>query len=131
VASDETIVFSAGGMTIGVAICADISNPIHAADAVRQGANVYAAGVAKTPGDMVRAEANMASHAKRHGILTVMANHASSTGGLPTGGRSAIWDEAGGLVVRAEPRGESVVLARRTNNGWVGSVVKQNAQSAK
>jgi predicted amidohydrolase len=119
-ASDDTVVFPACGTTIGVAICADIKHPIHAADAARQGAKIYAAGVAKTPEEMAAAEASMAAHAKKHGMLTVMANHASPTGGFPMAGRSAIWDEAARLVVRAAA-GEWIVLAERTPEGWAGS----------
>jgi predicted amidohydrolase len=124
VAADDTFVFSACGMAIGVAICADISNPIHAADAARRGAYVYAAGVAKTPQEIDVAAANMAAHAKKHGMLAVLANYASATGGFPTGGSSAIWNEAGELVARAEPQGECLVLARKASQGWTGSVVK-------
>jgi predicted amidohydrolase len=116
-ASDDTVVFSACATTIGVAICADIKNPVHAADAARQGAKIYAAGVAKTPEEMAAAEATMAAHAKQHGMLTVMANHAAPTGGFTMAGRSAIWDEAGGLIVQAAGPGEWIVLAEKTPEG--------------
>ena len=111
-------------MAIGVAICADISNPIHPADAAGHGAKVYAAGVAKTPREIGDAAASMAAHAKKHRMLAVMANYASSTGGHPTDGSSAVWDETGELAARAEPQGEYIVLAQRTPEGWAGRVVR-------
>lgn len=125
IASDEMVVFPVRGMVVGAAICADINNPTHAADAAARGANVYAAGVAKTPPDIARATANMAAHAKRHRMLAVMANHASATGGNATAGRSAIWNERGELLAQAEPEGECLVLARQTPDGWAGSVVQR------
>jgi len=124
VASDDTVVFSARGTAIGVAICADIKNPIHQADAARHGARIYAAGVAKTPQEIADAEANMASHAKKYRMLTLMANYASSIGGSPTAGASAIWNETGDVVARAEPQGECIVLAQSASDGWAGKVVK-------
>jgi predicted amidohydrolase len=126
VAADDTVVFEVGGVTIGAAICADISNPQHAADAARAGAKIYAAGVAKTPDDMARAEASMAAYARAYGMLAVLANHATATGGNETGGRSAIWNETGQVIARAEPQGECIVLARATPNGWLGEVKKHS-----
>ena len=49
----------------------------------------------------------MAAHAKQHGMLAVMANYASPTGGLPSAGASAIWDETGNLVARAPRKGNA------------------------
>lgn len=124
VASDDCVVLPIRGTTVGVAICADIGNPIHAADAARAGAKIYAAGVAKTPADVAQREVSMADYARQHGMLTVMANYASPTGGSPMGGRSAAWDERGTLLARAEPQGECLVLAQSTADGWAASVVK-------
>jgi predicted amidohydrolase len=123
VASNDTVVFSARDTAIGVAICADISNPVHAADAAAHGARLYLASVAKTPEDMAKAEANLASYARKHQMAAVMANYASPSGGFATGGRSAVWDETGRLVAQAEPQGESIVLATRSDDGWTGEVV--------
>lgn len=127
VASDDMVVFAVREMPIGVAICADIKQPRHAADAARLGAKVYAAGVATTPDETAEAATNMAAHAKNHGMLAVMANYASPTGGSPMGGHSAVWDETGRPLVRAEPRGEAVVLARSTPEGWAGIVAVPDA----
>jgi predicted amidohydrolase len=123
VASGDTVVLDACGTTIGVAICADIKNPVHPADVAKKGAKVYAAGVAKTPPEMDEAEANMAAHAKKHGMLTVMANHATATGDLPMAGRSAIWDETGRAIAQAAGPGECIVVAEQTPAGWIGRVV--------
>jgi predicted amidohydrolase len=122
VAGEETVVFAARGMAIGAAICADISNPQHPSDAAGHGANVYAASVAKTQQEIDAAAANMAAHAKKHGILALLANYASATGGYPTCGRSAAWDESGQLVAMAEA-GECLVVVRKTAAGWQGGVV--------
>jgi predicted amidohydrolase len=122
-ASHDSVVLPVEGVPVGLAICADISNPAHAADAARQGARVYAAGVAKTPDDMDRANANMQAHARTHRMLALMANHASATGGLPTGGRSAVWDESGSLLACAAAEGEQLVVACQREDGWTATAI--------
>ncbi len=123
VASNDTVVVWSHDRAIGVAICADINNPTHPADASKQQATIYAAGVAMTPNGIAEAETNMADYARRYGLLSVMANFASSTGGYPMAGRSAVWDEAGSIVAQAEGLGECLVLAEATSAGWQGQVV--------
>jgi predicted amidohydrolase len=120
--SEDVVVCRCHGKDIGIAICADISNPRHPADASRHNATIYAAGVAMTPGGIGESEAEMSGHARRYQFLTVMANYASSTGGYAMAGRSAIWDECGKLVAQAAATGECLVLAGATPEGWTGSV---------
>lgn len=121
--SDDVVVCDCHGRAVGIAICADISNPRHPADASQQNATIYAAGLAFTPKGIAEAEAAMSGYARRFRFLAVMANYASATGGLPMAGKSAIWDETGTLVAQAAATGESVVLAKSTSQGWVGHVV--------
>lgn len=121
--SDDIVVCRCHGREIGIAICADISNPRHPADLRLQDATIYAAGVAMTPNGIGEAEAEMAGHARRHHFLAVMANYASETGGYPMAGKSAIWDESGSIVAQAESSGECLVLANSTPSGWAGSIV--------
>ena len=122
IASDEMMVCASHGRSIGVAICADINNPIHPADASALGATIYAAGVMMSPEFIGEAEDDMAAHAGKHRMLAVMANHASPSGPYDSARRSAIWIESGELLVRAEGDGECIVLATCTPDGWRGSV---------
>jgi predicted amidohydrolase len=122
--SDDVVVCNCHGRAVGIAICADISHPRHAADASQQNATIYAAGLAFTPKGIAEAETAMSGYAREYQFLAVMANCASATGGYPMAGRSAIWDESGTLIAQAEATGESLVLAQATPNGWTGRLVE-------
>ena len=122
VASNEQFVFDWCEEAICPAICADVNNPQHADEAARLGATVYAAGVAVTKDEIQKSNGNMNSHAKRHGMISVLSNYAETTGGFDIAGRSAIWDHHGKLIAQAEPRGECLVVARRNTGSWSGAV---------
>jgi predicted amidohydrolase len=124
----EVVVCSCHGRAVGFAICADISNPRHAADASQHGATIYAAGLAFTPRGIAAAEAAMSGYARRHRFLAIMANYASATGGFPMAGKSAIWDESGAIVAQAAATGECLVLAAAAPQGWVGCVVTMDQE---
>ena len=127
VESDGTLVCRCHQRSVGIAICADIHHPAHAAACVLRGATVYAAGVAIDIDDIGRAETDMSQHARDHTLLAAMANHASSTGGYSIAGRSAIWNEFGDVVARAPESGECVVIAKENAVGWAGHVISLDA----
>jgi predicted amidohydrolase len=122
--SEDVVVCNCHGRAVGIAICADISHPRHAADVSQQNATIFAAGLAYTPKGIAEAEAAMSGYAREHRFLAVMANYASPTGGYPMAGRSAIWDESGAMIAQAGATGESLVLGQSTPNGWTGRLVK-------
>jgi len=121
--SDDVAVFRCHGREIGVAICADISNPVHAADTFRSGATFYAASVMKTPEGGAKAEFSLSQYAREYGFPAALANYATESGGFATAGRSAIWDEHGDVIARAPESGECVVIAEVTPKGWRGQVI--------
>ncbi len=125
ISSNDNVVLPCHGRSVGIAICADINNSTHPADARKLNATVYAAGVAMTPNGIDEAEDSMSHHAKQHRMLAVMANYASATGDHPMAGRSTIWDESGEVVAQAEGKGECLVLAEDSGH-WTGRVVTAN-----
>jgi len=112
------------GERISLAICADTTHPSHAAEAARAGASVYAAGVLITPGGIQADSTQLRNYASEHGLVVLMANHASPTGGWATAGRSAIWDEGGIEVVTAQGEGESLLLATREKGVVRGELLR-------
>jgi predicted amidohydrolase len=109
---------------IGLAICADISDPSLAERAAQAGAQIYAVGVLiAEPG--YRADVLMLEgYAKKHRMAVVMANHAAASGGWIPAGRSAIWEESGRLVAGAEGREEALIIAEKTAGNWQGHLVR-------
>ncbi|MEW4490873.1 carbon-nitrogen hydrolase family protein [Thalassoglobus sp. JC818] len=121
--SDDVAVYPCHGREVGVAICADISNPIHPADTFQKGATIYVASVAKTPEGVCKAEDTLARYAREYKSPVAMANYACETGGFPTGGRSAVWDECGKVIVQAPESGEYLMIAKNSESGWEGQLI--------
>ncbi len=96
---------------VSLAICADTTHPSHAAEAARAGASVYAAGVLITPNGIEADSSQLKGYAVEHRMVVVMANHAFSTGGWDSAGRSAIWAEDGREVVVVPGDGEAILIA--------------------
>ncbi|BGO90465.1 hypothetical protein NBRC10512_004729 [Rhodotorula toruloides] len=112
---------------VALAICADTSCPLHPLSASQAGATVYAAGSIISSASYGAESARLASYAKHYGMAVLLANHADGrgTGGYETKGGSAVWDEEGKVVVRAENgEGEVLVVARKSaERGWAGEVI--------
>lgn len=105
------------------AVCADFCHASHAAAAAERGATVYAAGVLITEGGYLPDTTLLQGYARQHAMTVLMANHGGATGGWESAGRSAIWGPGGSLIAAAPGVGESLVIARRSGDGWAGQVV--------
>ena len=112
-----------GMAQVALAVCAEIAHPSHAAAAASGGAALYAASVLVSEQGYAADAALLQGHARTHRMPVAMANHGGPTGGWTSAGRSAVWDEAGGVVVAAEGAGECLLLARRTAGIWDGSAI--------
>lgn len=121
--SDDIAVYQFHGRDIGIAICADISNPIHAADTFDNGATFYVVAAMKTPEGISKAERRLSEYAREYGFPVALANYATESGGLATGGRSAIWDEHGNVIEQAPESGQCIVIVEAAARGWRGKLV--------
>jgi predicted amidohydrolase len=108
---------------ISPAICADIAHPEHASEAAAKGSMVYAAGVMITPQGYANDAGLLQSYAEKHGITVLLSNYASATGGYPSAGRSAVWDEHGRLMAQAPESGEAIVLCTIMADTAMGKVI--------
>ena len=124
--STEEAHFSAGtehvlepchGEQVGVTICADLSNPAHAATYKSMGATIYAASVLVSENGYAADAAIMAARAKEHGLLVLMSNHNKPSGGWNSGGRTAIWTPDGQYHA-AGAKEDALVMAERDGDGW-------------
>ncbi len=111
------------GERVSFAVCADTTHPTHAEAAARAGATVYAAGVFITPTGIEADSTQLMGYAKKHRMVVLMANYAAPSGGFPTAGKSAIWDERGEMVVQAQGVGEALLLAHREGSALRGEMV--------
>ena len=128
----EEVAFApgAGGsmLTVGedrvaLAVCADFSHASHAAAAVEQGADLYAAGVLITENGYATDTELLQGYAVTHSMMVLMANHGGATGGWESAGRSAIWAPDGSLIVAAPGSGNLMTVAHREAGVWRGHIV--------
>lgn len=106
------------GNTAAVAVCADIRRPSHPEEAADQGAKTYLASMFVIPADLERDTAILRGYAVTHSLAVVFANFGGPTGGLPSGGNSAIISEKGELLVQLQATGAGVAIAIEHETGW-------------
>ena len=107
-----------GANTAAVAVCADTGRPSHPQQAADRGARTYLASMFLIPSELERETANLRAYAIRHSMTVVLANYGGPSGGLASGGRSAIWSETGDLLAQLEVSGTGVAVAIESHAGW-------------
>jgi predicted amidohydrolase len=121
---DTPLAFAVSAHTVGIAICADSSQPSHPQAYVELGADIYAAGVFLNAEWYATDAPRLAGHAARYKLLIVMANHAASVGTYTSVGNSALWAPDGALLAQAEGTDSALLIATGTNSAWQGKVVR-------
>ena len=113
-----------GDEVVGLAICADISQPGHARAAVKGGATVFAASCLISEDGYAADAALLRCAAADHQVLVLMANYGGPSGAWPSAGKSAVWSATGELLACAPAAGEALVVATRSRGRWTGEVVE-------
>lgn len=112
-----------GGNTAAVAVCADTGRPSHPQDAADRGARTYLASMFVIPSEFERETANLRAYAAQHSMIVAFANYGGPSGGLASGGRSAIWSESGELLAQLGAIGAGVAVAIESHAGWRAETV--------
>lgn len=97
---------------VGMAICAEITHPEHAAETARRGVDIYAASCFITPSGYAHDAALLAKYAREHRMMVLMANFGTGNRTWMSAGRSAIWSDDGTLLAEGPPEGEAVLIAK-------------------
>src|SRR5688572_3268473 len=128
----EATVFHAGtenplvrinGSIAAVAVCADTGRAAHAQAAAARGVRAYLASMFVIPSELERETSRLSAYAKRHALVVAFANVGGPSGGLASGGRSAIWADNGELIAQLDTSGTGVAVAVESDNGWRGATV--------
>ena len=117
------LLLTVAGRKVGIAICADSSQPEHPEAYALSGAEIYAAGVFLTDAWYQTDVPRLATYARTHGMLTVMANHAASVGSYDSLGKSTVWTPDGEVLVQAAGTEDALLIASSSKGGWRGEVV--------
>lgn len=108
----------AGEASVALAICADASQPQHAANAASRGAGIYAVGAMIEESAYERKAALLEGYAREHHMAVLLANYSGTTGGELSAGRSAFWSEEGRLITAAQGAVPSLIVASRNAGRW-------------
>jgi len=112
-----------GGNIAAVAVCADTGSPSRPKEAADLGARTYLASMFIIPSEFKKETSNLRAYAVRHSMTVALANYGGPSGGLASGGRSAIWSERGELLAQLDPAGAGVAVAIESQAGWSGKAV--------
>lgn len=114
-------VIELNGERISLAICADITNPMHAKNAFDAGSSIYIAGIFYTKNIMDSAYDLLGGYAKTHKMNVLMSNSCGYTCGYNAGGKSAFWTSNGALLVNAGSEHAGLVVVRKDEDSvWYG-----------
>ena len=69
------------------------------------------------PSDYEGEVSKLSRYAVRHRMTTALANFGGPSGGLRSAGRSAVWSEAGELLVQLEAGGSGIAVVTEDQEG--------------
>jgi predicted amidohydrolase len=106
-----------GDNIAAVAVCADIGRPAHPQQAAARNANTYLASMFVIPSDLEGEYSKLSRYAVQHRMMTALANFGGPSGGLRSAGHSAIWSEAGELLVQLQANNSGIAVVTETQDG--------------
>ena len=95
---------------IAPAICYELSCTEHVNHAIKKGADIYVASVAKTTEGNLRAYNDLSAIAEDHEIPTLLVNCIGEANGTPKVGGSAVWSASGDLIESMGDQDEGLFL---------------------
>ncbi|WP_312838531.1 carbon-nitrogen hydrolase family protein [Pantoea piersonii] len=119
---DTECVFKERTFNIGIAICADAGQPVHAERTVQKGAEVYLNSVLSAGGFDKDSE-QLQSYARLYAMPTLMANYSGPSGGWKPVGKSSAWDARGELIAQAPEDCTALVIMDLQDGECSGQVI--------
>ncbi len=116
---DEEDFFVRGQPSVGLigsdpraalAICYELSVPEHAANARKNGADIYIASVAKSAGQMEQALERLGEIAREYSMTVVMSNCIGRSDGMECAGRTSVWNKDGTLLDQMDGAKEGIIV---------------------
>ncbi|MBK8485202.1 MAG: carbon-nitrogen hydrolase family protein [Saprospiraceae bacterium] len=95
---------------ISVAICADIANPGHPANASQTKSTLYLVSFFYTPGGIAKGYELLSIYAKKYSMNVLMANYTGSSYGLEGAGQSGFWNSDGKLNAQLNNSEENLLI---------------------
>ena len=111
---------------VALAICYELSVPLHAQRAMEAGASIYIASVAKTDQGVEIAGKRLSDIARKHSAVTMMANCLGLLDGVRCAGGSSVWDRKGRLLTQLDEEQEGIIVLDLVTEEVVTSTLNAN-----
>jgi predicted amidohydrolase len=95
---------------ISIAICADISNSSHPANASENKTTLYVASFFYTPNGITKGYELLRSYAKEYSMNVLMANYIGTSYGIKAAGQSGFWNKEGELIAQLNNIEENLLI---------------------
>lgn len=95
---------------ISFAICADITNPLHPANAGEKATTLYVASIFYSPGGISEAYRQLSEYAKTYNMNVLMSNFGGPSYNSPSAGQSAFWNNSGALIAQLGNQTEDLLV---------------------
>ncbi|KFF10782.1 hypothetical protein IW15_18980 [Chryseobacterium soli] len=120
----ETSVFSKGDSfcqleiiqnKISLAICYDLSDPLHSQEAHQIGSNIYTASVLNSVNGIDEDLIKLSNIAAKYHMHVVMANFIGESGGYECAGKSSVWSKNGTLLGQLNSENAGILILDTDN----------------
>ncbi|MDN5202788.1 carbon-nitrogen hydrolase family protein [Fulvivirgaceae bacterium BMA10] len=106
----EQLIITIEDVKIAPAICYESLQSEHAENAIRLGAELYMASVAKSHEGIRKAFIHFPQIAKKYTMPVLMANCVGYCDNFESAGQTSVWDETGTLIGRLDKRNEGILI---------------------
>lgn len=114
---------SLGQEKISLAICFDMENSPHIANAKEAGSTIYSASIFYSKASIDAAHTLLGTYAKTYALNVLMANFSGHLYHTPAGGQSAFWSESGEMLASLGEDQTGLVIGVKENGVWTGKTV--------
>lgn len=109
---------------ISLAICADITNTKHPANASLNKTTLYIAGIFYSPNGIGEAYEQLSSYSRQYSMNVLMANFGGPSYQGESAGQSAFWNSNGKLVGKCDSSGEELLIVEKSGGDWIAGSIK-------
>ena len=95
---------------IALAICYELSVPEHTENALKNGAEIYIASVAKFVNGIDKALNRLSDIAKKYSITVLMSNCVGQSDGYECAGKTSVWNSKGLLTGQLNGSDEGILI---------------------
>ncbi|WP_419869734.1 carbon-nitrogen hydrolase family protein [Chryseobacterium sp. CT-SW4] len=101
---------------ISLAICYDLSDPLHSTHAFQQGSQIYFTSVLNSVNGIEDDLQKLSHIGKKYSMSVMMANFIGESGGYTCAGRTSAWNNEGKLIGQLDDVQEGILILNTENN---------------